>query len=161
MAQHKVRVQRYSTSQDLIARLSRDLQSLRQASSTALALDAAVTFAQTAWGLSAWLFRPVARDAGLRRQIARLADRGMSSLDADIFAAIMAEQCPGLELCAIIAADPTKLAVQSTGAGWLLLFLEDGEATPIGLQRLEGVAQFWQGFVRKYFADQPITRRAA
>jgi len=85
----------------------------------------------------------------------------MSSLDADIFAAIMAEQCPGLELCAIIAADPTKLAVQSTGAGWLLLFLEDGEATPIGLQRLEGVAQFWQGFVRKYFADQPITRRAA
>ena len=33
---------------------------------------------------------------------------------------------------AALAADPSKLAVQSTGAGWLLLFLEDGEATPIG-----------------------------
>jgi hypothetical protein len=49
----------------------------------------------------------------------------------------------------------------SISAGWLLLFLEDGEATPIGLQRLEAVAQFWQEFVRKYLADQPITRRAA
>ena len=82
MAQHKVRVQRYSTSQDLVARLSRDLGALQQAPRAALALDAAVTFSQTAWGLSAWLFRPVARDAGLRRQIARLADRGMSSIDA-------------------------------------------------------------------------------
>jgi hypothetical protein len=61
---------------------------------------------------------------------------------------------------AALAADPSKLAVQSTGAGWLLLFLE-GEATPIGLLRLEGVAQFWQQFVRKYLADQPVTRRAA
>ena len=62
---------------------------------------------------------------------------------------------------AALAADPSKLAVQSTGAGWLLLFLEDGEATPIGLQRLEGVAEFWQQFVRKYLADTPVTRRAA
>jgi hypothetical protein len=77
------------------------------------------------------------------------------------FSDIMCERCPDLELCAVLAADPSKLAVQSTGAGWLLLFLEDGEATPIGLQRLEGVAEFWQEFVRKYLADHPITRRAA
>jgi hypothetical protein len=158
---HKIRVQRYSTSQDLLARLSRDLRALQQAPSAALALDAAVTFAQTAWGLSAWLFRPVARDAALRRRLARATDRGLCSLDADTFAAIMAEQCPGLELCATIAADPTKLAVESTGAGWVLLLRLDGESSPITLQRLEAVAQFWQEFVRKYLADQPITRRAA
>jgi len=104
---------------------------------------------------------PVARDAALRRQLARAADRGMSSIDADLFASIMTERCSDLELCAALAADPTKLAVQSTGVGWLLLFLEDGEATPIGLQRLEGVAQFWQEFVGRYLADQPVTRRAA
>jgi hypothetical protein len=46
----------------------------------------------------------------------------MANIDADIFAAIMCEQCPDLELCAALAADPSKLAVQSTGAGWLLLF---------------------------------------
>jgi hypothetical protein len=157
---HK-RVQQYRGPGDLLERLARDLRALQQATSAAGALDAAVTFVQTAWGLSAWLFRPVARDAGLRRQIARLADRGMSSLDADIFAVIMAEQCPGLELCATIAADPSTLAVQSTGAGWLLLFLEDGEATPIGLQRFEGVLIFWSQFVRQFLADQPLARRAA
>jgi hypothetical protein len=73
----------------------------------------------------------------------------------------MAEQCPGLSLCAEIAADPSKLAAQSTGAGWLLLLLEDGEATPIGLQRFEGVAIFWAQFVRRYLENQPVTRRAA
>ena len=101
MAQHKVRVQRYSTSQDLLARLGRDLQSLQQAPSAALALDAAVTFPQTAWGLSAWLFRPIARDAALRRQIARLADRGLSSLDADIFAE--AHRLPDTPMIACLA----------------------------------------------------------
>ena len=40
------------------------------------------------------------RDASLRRQLARAADRGMANIDADIFAAIMCEQCPDLELCA-------------------------------------------------------------
>ena len=157
---HK-RVQQYRGPGDLLERLTRDLRALQQATSAAGALDAAITYCCTAWGLTTWLFMPVARDAGLRRQLARAADRGMSSLDADIFASILAEQCPDLELCAALAADPSKLAVQSAGAGWLLLFLEDGEATPIGLQRLEGVAQFWQEFVRKYLADQPITRRAA
>jgi hypothetical protein len=42
----------------------------------------------------------------------------------------------------------------------MLLFLEDGEATPIGLRRLERVAQFWQQFVRN-LAAQPLTLRAA
>lgn len=89
----------------------------------------------------------------MRRQIARLADRGMSSLDADIFAAIMAEQCPGLELCATIAADPTKRAVESTGAGWVLLLRLDGESRAITLQAFEGVVLFWSQFVRQYLSD--------
>jgi hypothetical protein len=88
---HK-RVQHYCGPRDLLERLARDLRALQQARSAAGALDAAVTFAQTAWGLSAWLFQLVARGAALRRQIARLADRGMASIDADIFASIMCEQ---------------------------------------------------------------------
>ena len=157
---HK-RVQQYCGPRGLIERLARDLRALQQATTAAAALDCAITYCCTAWGLTTWLFMPVAREASLRRQLAWAADRGMANIDPDIFGSIMSERCPDLELCAALATDPSKLAVQSTGADWLLLFLEDGEATPIGLQRLEGVAQFWQEFVRKYLADQPITRRAA
>jgi hypothetical protein len=49
--------------------------------------------------------------------------------------------------------------VESTGVGWVLLLHLDGESRAITLQRLEGVALFWQEFVRKYLADHPITRR--
>jgi hypothetical protein len=63
----------------------------------------------------------------------------MATIDVEVFAAILCEQCLNFRLCADIVADPTKLAVESTGAGWLLLFLEDGERKPIGLQRFEGV----------------------
>ena len=108
------------------------VRALQQATTAAAALDCAITYSCTAWGLTTWLFMPVARDAGLRRQLARAADRGMATIDVEVFGAILCERCPDLELCAALAADPSKLAVQSTGAGWLLLFLEDGEATPIG-----------------------------
>jgi hypothetical protein len=111
--------------------------------------------------LVGWLYPPIARAAGLRRQIARLGDPGMASIDADVFASILCEQCPDLELCCIIGADPTKLAVESTGAGWLLLLRLDGEATPITLQRFEAVVSFWKGFTRRYLGDQAAMRRAA
>ena len=78
-----------------------------------------------------------------------------------MFGAILCEQCLNPRLCADIAADPSKLAVESTGTGWLLLFLEDGEREPIGLQRFEGVLSFWKQFVRKYLAGAPAIRRAA
>src|SRR5262245_15173193 len=80
-AAHKVRVQQYRGPQDVLARLARDLRALEQAT-TADALDRSLTFCITAWSLTAWLYPPIARDAGLRRQIARLADPSMTSLDA-------------------------------------------------------------------------------
>ena len=72
----------------------------------------------------------------------------------------MAEQWLNLRLCADIAADPRKLAVESTVAGWLLFFHEDGERHPINLQRLERVVLFWRGFARNYLSDVPAIRRA-
>ena len=160
-AAHKVRVQQYCGSQDLLARLARDLRDLQQAPSAAAALDRTLTFCITAWSLTAWLYPLIARDAALRRQIARLADHSMTSLDAEVFAAIAAGQSPNLELCADISADPTRLAVQSTGAGWLLLLLEGGEAMPLELIRFSGVLTFWRQFVRTYLSDRPVIRRAA
>ena len=74
----------------------------------------------------------IARDAAVRRQLAQLADRGMATIDVEVFGSILCEQCLNLRLCADIAADPSKLAVESTGTGWMLLFLEDGERQPIG-----------------------------
>ena len=73
----------------------------------------------------------------------------------------MAEQCTGLDLCATIAADPTVLAAESTGAGWVLLLRLDGESKAITLQRFEGVVSFWSQFVRQYLSDHPAVRRAA
>jgi hypothetical protein len=81
---HKVRVQQYRGPRDLLERLVRDLRALQQATTAAAALDCAITYCCTAWGLTNWLFMPVARDASLRRQLARAADRGMASIDATI-----------------------------------------------------------------------------
>ena len=154
-------VHQYSGPKDLLERLARDLQRLQQANSPAAALDCAITYCCTAWSLTNWLFMSIARDATVRRQIAQLADRGMASIDVEVFGSILCEQCLNLRLCADIAADPSKLAVESTGTGWLLLFLEDGERKPIGLQRFEGVLIFWRQFVGKYLSDQAAIRRAA
>ena len=116
-------VQQYRSPRDLLDRLARDLQRLEQASSPAAALDAAITYCCTAWSLTAWLYAPIYRDPQARRQLAHLVDRGMSSIDLEVFAGLVAELCPNLALCAAVASDPSKLAVESTGAEWLLLFL--------------------------------------
>ena len=47
------------------------------------------------------------------------------------------------------------MTTKFAGAGWVLLFLEDGERKPIDLQRFEGVLIFWRQFVRRYLNDQP------
>ena len=148
-------VRQYSGPKDLLDRLDRDLQRVQQAPTPTAALDAAITYCCTAWSLTAWLYAPIYRDAQARRQLAHLVDRGMASIDLEVFGGLVAELCPNLALCAAVASDPTKLAVESTGTGWLLLFLEDGERKPIGLQRFEGVVVFWQQFVRKYLGNQP------
>ena len=149
------RVQQYSGPNDLLERLARDLQRLQLASTPAAALDAALTFACTAWSLTAWLYAPIYRDPQVRRQLAHLVDRGMSSIDLEVFGGLVAELCPNLALCADIAADPSSLAVESTGAGWLLFLIEDGERRPIDLQRFANTLIFWRRFVRKYLADAP------
>ena len=157
----RTRVQQYSGPKDLLERLARDLQRLQEAPSPATALDAAITYCCTAWSLTAWLYAPIHRDPAARRQLAQLADRGMASIDVEVFGSILCEQCLNLRLCADIAADPTKLAVESTGTGWLLLFLEDGERQPITLKRFADVLCYWREFVRRYLSDRPAIRRAA
>ena len=154
-------VRQYSGPKDLLERLARDLQRFQQANSPATVLDCALTFCSTAWSLTAWLYASIHRDPQIRRQIAQLADHSLTALDCEVFGGLVAELCPNLALCAAVASDPTKLAVESAGTGWLLLFLEDGERQPIGLHRFEGVVVFWQQFVRKYLSNQPAIRRAA
>jgi hypothetical protein len=155
------RSRQYRSPKDLLDRLARDLEALQQAGSPAQALDVAITFACTAWNLTNWLWRPISRDAGLRRQLSRLGGHSLSSLDQDTFAATLAEQCGGLELCAVIAADPTKLVAKSTGCGWLLHLIEDGELKPIELSRLEAVLTFWRQFARTYELGSRIHASAA
>ena len=87
--------------------------------------------------------------------------RDLVALDQEVFAGLMAEQCLNLRLCADIAADPTKLAVELSGTGWLLLFLEDGEREPITFERFADVLCYWREFVRRYLSDRPAIRRAA
>ena len=160
-AAHKLRFQQYSTPQDLLDRLCRDLQHLQQAPSAAVALDCALTFACTAWNLTAWFYLLVRRDAAVRRQLAQLADRGMATIDAGVFGAVLCEQCLNLRLCADLAADPSKLVADSTGIGWLLWCVEDGERHLITLERFADVLCYWREFVRRYLTDQPAIRRAA
>jgi hypothetical protein len=50
--------------------------------------------------------------------------------------------------------------VESTGAGWLLLFLRDGERKPITLERFADVLCYWREFAGKYLTQQPIRRAA-
>ena len=157
----RTRVQQYSGPKDLLDRLSRDLRALQQATSAAEALDAASAFAIVAWSMTAWFYLPLRNDATSRRQLAQLADRGMATIDVEVFGSILCEQCLNLRLCADIAADPGKLAVESTGTGWLLLFLEDGERQPITLERFADVLCYWREFVRRYLSDRPAIRRAA
>ena len=45
--------------------------------------------------------------------------------------------------------------MESTGAGWMLFLLEDGEQRPIDLHCFEVVLVFWRQFVRKYLPDAP------
>ena len=82
-----MRVQQYRSPRDLLERLHRDLQRLQEAPSPAAALDAAITFACTAWSLTAWLFMSIAREPAVRRQIAQLADRGLATIDVEVFGA--------------------------------------------------------------------------
>ena len=137
------------------------MQRLKQAPSPAAALDAAITYCCTAWSLTAWLYASIHRDPQARRRIAQLADHSLTALDCDVFCGLVAELCPNLALCAAVASDPTKLAVESTGTGWLLLFLEDGERQPITFERFADVLCYWREFVRKYLSDRPAIRRAA
>jgi hypothetical protein len=60
---------------------------------------------------------------------------------------------------AALAADPSKLAALAPVGCYS--FSRMARLRRSGLQRLEGVAEFWQQFVRKYLADTPVTRRAA
>ena len=157
----RTRVQQYRSPRDLLERLVRDLQRLQEAPSPAAALDAAITYCCTAWSLTNWLFMSISRDAAVRRQIAHLADRGMSTIDIEVFASILCEQCLNLRLCADIAAHPTKIVVEHSGTGWLVLFLEDGEREPITFERFADVLCYWHEFVRRYLSNQPAIRRAA
>ena len=157
----RTRVQQYSGPKDLLDRLARDLQRLQQANSPATVLDCAITYCCTAWGLTNWLFMSIARDAAVRRQLAQLADRGMASIDVEVFGSILCEQCLNLRVCADIAADPSKLAAESIGVGWLLWFVEDGERQPITLERFADVLCYWREFVRRYLSDRTAIRRAA
>ena len=91
-------VHQYSGPKDLLDRLARDLQRVQQANSPATALDCAITYCCTAWSLTNWLFMSIARDAAVRRQIAQLADREMATIDVEVFAAVLCEQCLNLRL---------------------------------------------------------------
>ena len=60
---------------------------------------------------------------------------------------------------AALAADPSKLAALAPVGCCALSRRWRGYADRAAA--LEGVALFWQQFVRKYLADTPVTRRAA
>jgi hypothetical protein len=99
----RLRTQFYGSPQDLVAHLDRDLRALKLAGNHAIALDAAVTFAMSAWSMVQWLWPAIGCDPCLRRRLIRMsecvADHTIATLDVELLASILIERCEDLDDC--------------------------------------------------------------